>query len=405
MPSKTPDTRGPTRPPKPRRRRRSRAGQPPTGVKPATLAAQALGWTDSSTRALVPPLVASVPYERASDGSYPGGHTYTRDQNPTYDQAEALLARLDGGTGALLFSSGMAAATTLFETLKPGDHVVAPEQMYWTIRRWLQELAASGRITLDLVPNGDLEALGAAMRDGRTKIVWLETPANPMGTVTDISASARVAHAAGAKVVVDGTVPTPVLCRPLEHGADLVMHSATKQLNGHSDVLAGALVTAQRDALWDRIAHDRAYRGAVLGQFEAWLLLRGMRTLFLRVPAAARSAQVVAESLARNPGVVEVLYPGLPDHPGHAIACRQMAGGFGMMVSFRPTGGEAAARRVVAALRIFRNATSLGGVESLVEHRAPVEGPGTSVPLDLIRLSIGIEDVSDLVEDLEQALT
>ncbi len=379
--------------------------QPPKDVKPATLAAQALGWTDSSTRAVVPPLVASVPYERAADGSYPGGHTYTRDQNPTYDQAEALLARLDGGAGALLFSSGMAAATTLFETLDPGDHVVAPEQMYWTLRLWLQELAERGRIALDLVPNGDLAVLDTAVRDGLTKIVWLETPANPMGTITDLAASAEVAHAVGAKVVVDGTVPTPVLCRPLEHGADLVMHSATKQLNGHSDVLAGALVTAQRDALWDKIAHDRAYRGAVLGPFEAWLLRRGMRTLFLRVPAAARSAQVVAEFLARHPDVLEVLYPGLPGHPGHAIACRQMSGGFGMMVSFRPAGGKDAARRVVAALRIFRNATSLGGVESLVEHRAPVEGPGSSVPEDLIRLSTGIEDVRDLVEDLEQALS
>ena len=379
--------------------------QPPKDVKPATLAAQALGWTDSSTRAVVPPLVASVPYERAADGSYPGGHTYSRDQNPTYDQAEALLARLDGGAGALLFSSGMAAATTLFETLDPGDHVVAPEQMYWTLRLWLQELAGRGRIALDLVPNGDLAVLDTAVRDGLTKIVWLETPANPMGTITNLAASAEVAHAVGAKVVVDGTVPTPVLCRPLEHGADLVMHSATKQLNGHSDVLAGALVTAQRDALWDKIAHDRAYRGAVLGPFEAWLLLRGMRTLFLRVPAAARSAQVVAEFLARHPDVLEVLYPGLPGHPGHAIACRQMSGGFGMMVSFRPTGGKDAARRVVAALRIFRNATSLGGVESLAEHRAPVEGPGSSVPEDLIRLSTGIEDVRDLVEDLKQALS
>ena len=255
----------------------------PLHLKPSTLAAQALAWTDPSTRALVPPLVPSVPYERASDGSYPGGHTYTRDQNPTYDQVEALLARLEGGHAALLFGSGMAAATTVFETLARGEHVVAPEQMYWTIRLWLRALAADGRIALDLVPNGDLDALRAVLRPGQTKVVWVETPANPTCAITDIAAVAEIAHAAGAQVVADGTVATPVLSRPLELGADLVMHSATKQLNGHSDVLAGALVTARDDDCWARLKRDRAYRGAVLGPFEAWLLLRGMRTLFLRV--------------------------------------------------------------------------------------------------------------------------
>jgi len=286
-----------------------------------------------------------------------------------------------------------------------GDHVVAPQQMYWTIRVWLEELASSGRITLDLVPNGDLDALRAVVRPDRTKIVWVETPSNPTCAITDISASAEIAHAARARLVVDGTVATPVLCRPLDFGADLVMHSATKQLNGHSDVLAGALVTRVEDDFWAGLKHDRAYRGAVLGPFEAWLLLRGMRTLFLRVPAAARGALRVAELLAGHPGVAEVMYPGLPTHPGHAVAARQMDGGFGMMLSFRPVGGEAAAKRVVAALSVFRNATSLGGVESLVEHRAPVEGPATRVPDDLIRLSLGIEDAGDLMADLVQALT
>ena len=373
-------------------------------LKPSTLAAQALGWHDSSTRALVPPVIPSAPYERAPDGSYPGGHTYTRDQNPTYDQAEALLAQLEGGIGAMLFGSGMAAATTVFETLDSGAHVVAPRQMYWTIQRWLEQLMAAGRIALDFVPNGDIEGLKAAIRPGQTKIVWVETPSNPTCEVTDIAASAEVAHAAGARVVVDGTVATPVLCRPLELGADLVMHSATKQLNGHSDVLAGALVARTDDELWKRIGHDRSYRGAVLGPFEAWLLLRGMRTLFLRVPAAAHNALYVAEMLAQHPGVVEVMYPGLPSHPGHAVATRQMHGGYGMMLSFRLAGGEPAAKRLAGELRLFRNATSLGGVESLVEHRAPVEGPGTTVPDDLVRLSLGIEDADDLVSDLEQAL-
>ena len=287
----------------------------PPHVKPSTLAAQALVWTDPSTRALVPPIVASAPYERAPDGSYPGGHTYTRDQNPTYGQAEALLARLEGGHAALLFGSGMAAATTVFEVLAPGAHVVAPEQMYWTIRLWLQDLAACGRIALDLVPNGDLDGLRAALRPGQTDVVWVETPANPTCAITDIAATAEIAHAAGAHVVVDGTVATPVLCRPLELGADLVMHSATKQLNGHSDVLAGALVTAQDDDLWARLKRDRGFRGAVLGPFEAWLLLRGMRTLFLRVTAASRNAQRVAEALVGHPAVAELMYPGAAPPP------------------------------------------------------------------------------------------
>ena len=373
-------------------------------LKPSTLAAQALGWVDPTTRSLVPPIYPSAPYQRAADGSYPGGHTYTRDQNPTYAQAESLLARLEGGQAAMLFSSGMAAATTVFETLDAGAHVLAPDQMYWTVRSWLHDLAARRRIALDVVPNGDLEALRAALRPGTTKLVWVETPANPSGAVTDIAATAEIAHAAGARVVADGTIATPVLCRPLELGADLVMHSATKQLNGHSDVLAGALITAREDEVWERCRHERAYRGAVLGPFESWLLLRGMRTLFLRVPAAARNAQRVAEALARQPAVTEVLYPGLPDHPGHAVAAQQMSGGFGMVVSFRLRGGADAARQVAGALEVFRNATSLGGVESLVEHRAPVEGRGTNVPPDLLRLSLGIEDPADLVADLEQAL-
>ena len=372
-------------------------------VKRSTLAAQALGGSDPSTKAIVPPLVASAPYERAADGTYPGGHTYTRDQNPTYDRCEALLSRLEGGHEALLFSSGMAAATTVFETLAPGDHVVAPAEMYWTIRCWLQARAASGRFALDLVPNGDLDALRRALRPGATRIVWLETPSNPTCAVTDIAATADIAHAAGARVVADGTLATPVLCRPLRLGVDLVMHSATKQLNGHSDVLAGALVTARDDELWALIRHDRANRGALLGPFEAWLLLRGMRTLFLRVARASENAQQVAEALARHPEVTAALYAGLPDHPGHAIARRQMQGGYGPVVSFR-VADAARARQVVGALRLFRNATSLGGVESLVEHRAPVEGPGTPVPPDLIRLSTGIEDAGDLIADLTQAL-
>ncbi len=373
-------------------------------AKPATWAAQALGWRDPALHSVVPPLYASASYERAADGSYPGGHSYTRDRNPTYDPAEALLARLEGGASALLFASGMAAACAVLEALPAGAHVVAPSSMYGTLRLWLRELAGRGRIALDAVPTGDLGALRAAVRPGRTALVWLETPANPMGEVTDLAAAAEIAHAAGARVAADGTLATPVLCRPLDHGVDLVMHSATKQLNGHADVVAGALVTAREDALWERIRHERAYRGAILGPFEAWLLLRGMRTLFLRVPASAAAALRVAEALRAHPKVERVYYPGLPDHPGHAVAARQMRGGFGPVVSFQVGGGGERARALAASLRWFRNATSLGGVESLVEHRAAVEGPGTPVPDDLLRLSVGIEDADDLVADLRRAL-
>ncbi len=364
-----------------------------------TLAAQALGWIDPSTGGLVPPVHPSVQYEKG-----PGRPIYTRDQNPTYEPAEALLAALEGGRAAMLFSSGMAAATTVFETLDSGDHVVAPREMYWMLRRWLQDLARRGRIALDLVPNGDPDALRAALRPGATRIVWIETPANPSGAVTDLAAAAEMAHEAGARLVADNTVATPVLSRPLAHGADVVMHSATKQLNGHSDVLAGALVTAEEDDLWSRCRRERGFRGAVLGPFESWLLLRGMRTVCLRVAASANNAQRIAEALDGHPAVSRVLYPGLPGHPGHAIAARQMVGGFGPVVSLRLAGGPEAARRVVERLRLFHDATSLGGVESLAEHRGPVEGPGSPVPDDLVRLSVGIEDADDLVADLDQAL-
>jgi len=377
----------------------------PERPTPATLAAQALAWPDPTHHGLVPPLHPSASYARAPDGTYPGGHSYSRDQNPTLDAPEALLARLEGGAAALLFASGMAAATTIFEALPAGAHVLIPRDMYWTIRGWLAQLHARGRIELGAYDNEDPEQLEAVLRPGHTALVWLETPSNPLGTVTDIAATVERAHRAGAKVVADGTTATPALCQPLAMGVDVVMHSATKQLNGHADVLAGALVTRDDGSeLWAAVRHERAYRGAVLGPFEAWLLLRGMRTLFVRVPAACRGAMRVARALRDHPRVEQVLYPGLPDHPGHALAARQMTGGFGSLLSFRPQGGEAGARAMMQRLRVFRDATSLGGLESLVEHRAKIEGDRSPLPPDLLRLSIGIEDPDDLVADLEQAL-
>jgi cystathionine gamma-synthase len=355
-------------------------------------------------RALVPPIYPSNSYERDEQGLYPGKHSYARDQNPTYDQVEHLLAALEGGEQALVFSSGMAAATTLFECLRPGAHVIVPRCMYWTIRMWLENWAKQGRIELSIISNHDVDELRNALQPGKTQLVWVETPSNPQGYLMDIAKVSEIAKQAGAMVIADNTSSTPVHTKPLDHGADIVMHSATKQLNGHGDLLAGALITARRDAFWELVCKDRAYRGNVLGSFEAWLLLRGMRTLFLRVHASSQRAQKIAEALQSMPHVHEVLYPGLASHPGHEIAKKQMVGGFGALVSFRVQGGAQAARFVASHLRLFKNATSLGSVESLVEHRAPIEGSGTPVPDDLLRLSVGIEDVGDLIHDLQSTL-
>jgi cystathionine gamma-synthase len=370
----------------------------------ATLAAQALGHVDAATGALIPPLHTATTYQRDPDNQYRRGRSYGRADNPTVDHAQALLNALDGGAGCLLFASGMAAATTVFQALAPGNHVVAPQVMYWGLRHWLLSFARPWGLEVDLIDTTDLAALAAAIRPGRTNLVWIETPANPTWAITDIAAAARLAHEAGAWLAVDGTAATPVLTRPLALGADLVMHSATKYLNGHGDVVAGALVTARADDLWARITALRHDAGAILGPFEAWLLLRGLRTLYLRVERASASAQFLAERLRQHPQVASVLYPGLPDHPGHAIAARQMQGGFGGMLSIRVKGGEPAAIATAAQTKIWQRATSLGGVESLIEHRASIEGADTPVPADLLRLSVGIEHAHDLLADLTQAL-
>jgi cystathionine gamma-synthase len=371
---------------------------------PATLAAQALGEVDAATGALIPPLHTATTYQRDPDNQYRRGRSYGRADNPTVDHAQAVLNALDGGAGCLLFASGMAAASTVFQALAPGDHVIAPQVMYWGLRHWLLSFARPWGLEVELIDTGDLAALSAALRPGRTKLVWLETPANPTWAIADIAAAADLAHEAGARLAVDGTAATPVLTRPLALGADLVMHSATKYLNGHGDVVAGALVTARADDLWARIEALRHDAGAILGPFEAWLLLRGLRTLYLRVERASATAQSLAERLQEHPSVAQVLYPGLEGHPGHAIAARQMQGGFGGMLSIRVKGGEVAAIATAAHVKIWQRATSLGGVESLIEHRASIEGPDTPVPADLLRLSVGIEHAEDLLADLAQAL-
>jgi len=373
-------------------------------LAPETATAQALGRVDATTRALVPPIHPSTTYERDADGCYSSGRGYTRPHNPTYDEPEDLLQQLEGGRDCLLLASGMAACTAVFQALLPGDHVVASRVMYWALRKWLVEFAMPWGLEMDFVDTSDADALAAAMRPGKTRLVWIETPANPTWDVTDIAVAAEIAHRARARLVVDSTVATPVLTRPIAFGADLVVHSASKYLNGHSDVLAGAIVCAREDSFWQRIRAWRRDAGAVLGPFEAWLLLRGMRTLFVRVPRSCESALRIARHFEHHPSISHVLYPGLEGHSGHKVALRQMAGGFGGMLSIRHKGGEAAAIATAAEVAVFKRATSLGGVESLIEHRASVEGPSTPVPADLLRLSIGLEHPDDLIADLERAL-
>ena len=365
-----------------------------------SILARALGAEDHSCRGVSPAIHPATTYQRPETRETP----YIRDDNPSFLPAEKVINQLEHGAGCLLFSSGMAACTAPFLALRAGDHVVAPKVMYWGLRNWLRDYCQTWGIGLEFVDCGSQKALAAALKPSKTKLVWLETPANPTWEITDITASAKAAHQAGALLAVDSTVATPLLTRPLDLGADLVVHSATKYLNGHSDVLAGAVVTARDCEFWQRIVSWRRSQGAVPGSFEAWLLLRGMRTLHLRVREASRSAMAIAQHFAQHPKIEDVLYPGLPQFPGHNIAKKQMQGGFGGMLSLLVKGDAQHAGRVAGLTRCFTEATSLGGVESLIEHRYSVEGPDSPVPPNLLRLSVGIENTNDLKADLEQAL-
>jgi cystathionine gamma-synthase len=376
----------------------------PDSVRPATAAAQALGFVDPETAAVVPPIHPATTYARGADNRLLSGRLYSRADNPNYELPEALLTKLEGGAETAVFSSGMSAATAAFMALRPGDHVLVPKVIYWAFRAWLMGWATEWGLRVESVDMTEPSRVAAAVQPGRTRLIWIETPANPTLVVTDIAAMAEVAHRAGALLAVDSTFATPVLTQPIALGADLVMHSATKYLNGHSDVIAGSLTTRAADEHWRRIKAVRAQAGTVLGPFEAWLLLRGMRTLFIRVAAQSRSAERIAARFAKYPGIEAVLYPGLPEFPGHDIAARQMSGGFGGMLSLRVTGGAAGALAFAGRLRVWKRATSLGGVESLVEHRASVEGPESTTPADLLRMSVGLEEADDLILDIEQAL-
>ena len=377
-------------------------------IQPESIVAQALGWVDEKTKGVVEPIYTSTTFIRDPDNQYRNGRIYGRDQNPTYDQAEAVLTALEGGHASLLFASGMAAATAVFQALSPGDHVLAPQVMYWSLRNWLKNFATHWGLQIDFIDMESPDAVRAAIKPGQTKLVWIETPANPLWTITDIALTCEIAHANGAMAAVDSTVGTPVLTQPLKLGADIVMHAATKYLNGHSDVIAGTLTTREDNPTWHRIRSIRAQLGGVLGPFEAFLLTRGMRTLYPRVRTACVSAQKIAEYFEKHSLVAEVMYPGLPSFAGHAVAKKQMTGGFGGMMSIRvkagARSGEAAAIATAANVKLWKRATSLGGVESLIEHRASVEGAGTPAPTDLLRMSVGIEATNDLIDDFEQAL-
>jgi cystathionine gamma-synthase len=351
---------------------------------------------------ITPPIVLGTNFERHGDGEYKRGWSYTRAANPNRSAWESTLAALEGGRAAAAFSSGSAATTALFQALQPGDHVIATAGFYGTTKI-LKQLLGPWGLQTTLLETGDVDAVRAAFT-AKTRILLVETPSNPMMRVSDIAALAEIAQARGARLVCDNTVATPVLQRCLELGADLALHSTTKYLGGHSDVAGGALVARQEDEYFARIREWQTAGGAIPSPFDCWLLQRGVKTLALRVRQQSASALKLAERLARHRNVEQCLYAGLPAHPGHAVAARQMRGGSGGLLSFLVRGGQKEALTVTAKCRLIRRATSLGGVETTIDHRASVEPPGFGTPENLLRLSVGIEHVDDLIADLEQAL-
>jgi len=363
---------------------------------------------DPTTGAVVPPIYQTSTYKQDGVGGLRGGYEYSRSANPTRTALEECLASLESGRRGLAFASGLAAEDTLIRTLGgPGDHVVIPGDAYGGTYRLFAKVQE--RWGLDFTPSGghDVDAFRAAMQPGRTKVIWVETPTNPLLGIVDIAAVAELAHDAGALLVIDNTFASPYLQQPLALGADVVVHSTTKYMGGHSDVVGGALVMADGE-LGEQVAYNQNAMGSIAGPFDSWLVLRGIRTLGVRMDRHSANAERIVEMLAAHPKVVEVLYPGLLDHPGHEVAAKQMKS-FGGMVSFRVAGGQDEAVAICDRARLFTLGESLGGVESLIEHpglmtHASVAGSPLEVPGDLVRLSVGIEAVDDLLEDLHQAL-
>lgn len=367
-----------------------------------TLAIHAGGDADEATGAVAPPIHLSTTFRHGPAGERAAGYEYQREGNPTNDRLRAAIAALEGGAAALTFASGMAAASTLLEALPPGARIAIPDDCYTGVRVLAGEFLPARGIAVATLDMADLDAVRAECASG-LDLLWLETPSNPLLKVSDIATLAALAHEHGALLACDNTFASPVLQQPLALGADIVMHSTTKYFGGHSDVLGGALAFARNDDLFERVAHRLHVTGATLAPFSAWLTLRGCRSLPARMALHCANARRVAEFLAGREEIERVNYPGLPSHPGHAIAARQMRD-FGGMLSVQLRGGREAALTMAGALRLFTNATSLGGCESLVEHRASVEGANPTSPQNLLRMSVGLEHTDDLIADLEQAL-
>lgn len=381
------------------------AGVPPFNgeVKLETLSIHVGRDVAADTGAVAPPIHLSTTYERDADGSYSRGFSYARPANPGRAALEQCLAALEGGAEAFAFSSGTAASLAVFALLRAGDHVIAPSESYHGTAKQLRDVVAQWGVEVSFVDLTRLDLAQAAFRD-QTELVWIETPSNPMLNVSDIERLCTLAHSRGAIVCCDNTFATPLWQRPFEFGADLVMHSTTKYFGGHSDVMGGAVIAKDRGAVAERLRDYQATTGAIPSPFDCWLVRRSLTTFPWRVRGQTENALRIAEFLSKHPRVERVMYPGLPDHPGHAIAARQMRGGFGAVVSVCVRGGRDEAFAFAARLQLFIRATSLGGVESLVEHRASVEGPQTVTPQNLLRLSIGLEHADDLIADLDQAL-
>jgi cystathionine gamma-synthase len=367
-----------------------------------TLCVHAARAPDPGYGAIAPPIHLTTTFQREGDGRYAHGFIYGRTDNPTRRDLEGAIAPLEGGAECVSFASGTAASLAVFSTLEPGDHVLAGFDSYHGTLKQLAHICARWGLEHTRVDTADLDAVRAAFTP-RTRLVWVESPSNPQLRISDLAALAELAHAHGARLAVDNTFATPVLQRPIALGADLVMHSTTKYFGGHSDVTGGAVVVRERDGVLERLRAFQQDGGGVPSPFDCWLIRRSLATLALRVRRQSDNGLAVARALAAEDAISQVFYPGLPTHPNHAVAARQMSG-FGAMVSIRVRGGEAAALAITARTRLFTRATSLGGVESLIEHRASVEGPDTPTPRDLLRLSVGIEDPDELVADLRQAV-